>query len=74
MKTAHIAFAALLSVAAGAAHATPCDEVKSQIDAKIKAKNVKAYTLDVVAAEEVKDAKVVGSCEGGKKKIVYKKG
>jgi hypothetical protein len=51
-----------------------CDEVKAEIDAKIKAKGVKAFTLDVVGKEEVGDAKVVGSCEGGSKKITYKRG
>lgn len=73
MKT-HLAIATLLTLAAGSAFATPCDEVKSQIEAKIKAHGVKAYSLDVVAAADVKEQKVVGSCEGGKKKIVYKKG
>jgi hypothetical protein len=64
--------AALGSTAACAG--TPCEDVKSQIAAKLEAKGVKAYTLDVVAADEVKDQKVVGSCEGGTKKIVYSKG
>jgi hypothetical protein len=73
MKTRHIAVAALFTLAAGSAFATPCDTVKSQIEAKIKGHGVKAYTLDVVAAAEVKDLKVVGSCEGGKKKLVYKR-
>jgi hypothetical protein len=53
---------------------TPCEDVKSQIAAKLEAKGVKAYTLDVVATDDVKDQKVVGSCEGGTKKIVYSRG
>ena len=56
---------------------TPCDEVKAQIEAKIKAKGVPKYTLDVVAAADLKpddDRKVVGVCEGGAKRIVYKRG
>lgn len=56
---------------------TPCDEVKAQIEARIKAKGVAKYTLDVVAAAELKaddDRKVVGACEGGTKRIVYKRG
>jgi ribosomal protein S18 acetylase RimI-like enzyme len=51
--------------------AKPCDELKSEIDAKLQAKGVKSYTLDVVATDAVKDQKVVGSCEAGAKKIVY---
>jgi len=50
-----------------------CDDLKSDIEAKIKAKGVKTFSLDIVDAAEVKDAKVVGSCEAGKKKITYKR-
>jgi hypothetical protein len=73
MKHSRFAIAALFGLAAASASATPCDEVKSQIEAKIKGHGVKTYTLDVVAAADVKDQKVVGSCEGGKKKLVYKR-
>jgi len=51
-----------------------CDELKAEIEAKVKSKRVKVYSVDIVAAAEVKDAKVVGSCDGGAKKIVYKRG
>ena len=44
------------------------------IDAKIKAKGVKAFTLEIVGKDEVKAAKVVGNCEGGAKRITYKRG
>jgi len=50
-----------------------CEELKSEIAAKLEAKGVKNYQLEVVATEEVKDQKIVGSCEGGRKKITYKK-
>ncbi len=73
MKLSHIAIAALFGFAATSASATPCDEVRSQIEAKVKGHGVKTYSLDVVEAAGVKDQKVVGSCEGGKKKIVYKR-
>jgi uncharacterized protein DUF1161 len=35
---------------------------------------VKKFQLEIVATEEVKDQKVVGSCDGGKRKITYKRG
>jgi hypothetical protein len=56
------------------AHAS-CDDVKSQIDAKLKAKGLSAYSLDVVPADqsEQNGGKVVGQCEDGKK-IVYTRG
>ena len=74
MKHRQFALAALICLSTSAAWATPCDTVKDQIDAKIKAKGVKTYSLDAVPAAEVKDQNVVGSCEGGAKKIVYKRG
>jgi hypothetical protein len=51
-----------------------CDDVKAGIEAKIKARGVKAFSLDIVGKDEAKDAKVVGNCEGGKKVITYKRG
>lgn len=51
-----------------------CEELKSEIDAKIKANGVQAYTLEIMPKEQQADGKVVGSCDGGTKKIVYKRG
>ncbi|MGC1483606.1 MAG: DUF1161 domain-containing protein [Candidatus Acidiferrum sp.] len=52
----------------------PCEELKSEIATKLEAKGVKSYSLDIVAKDqEVTDGKVVGTCEGGTKKIVYRK-
>jgi len=68
-----IAFLALSFVVAPAFAAKDCEELKSEIGAKLEAKGVKAYTLDIVATEEVADQKVIGSCEAGKKKITYKR-
>lgn len=67
-----------------------CDSVKSEIDAKLQAKGVKSYTLDIVpvaqaaaapaaasgaaaAPAKTVDGKVVGSCEGDTKQIIYKR-
>jgi hypothetical protein len=50
-----------------------CEELKSEIGAKLEAKGVKSYMLDIIATEEVSDQKVVGSCDAGKKKITYKR-
>lgn len=63
-----------------------CDSLKSEIDAKLQAKGVVSYTLDIVPVAQAAPApaaassvaapvkatgKVVGSCEGDTKKIVY---
>jgi hypothetical protein len=52
----------------------PCEELKSEIEAKLDAKGVKNFKLEIVPNEEVKDQKVVGSCDGGTKKITYERG
>lgn len=51
-----------------------CDELKASVTEKIEAKGVKNFTVEIVANEDVKDGKVVGSCGGGTKKIVYTRG
>jgi predicted lipoprotein with Yx(FWY)xxD motif len=68
-----------LALAGSAAFAAKaCEELKTEIAAKLDAKKVTGYTLDVVeasdkAADDKQAAKVVGTCEGGAKKIVYSK-
>jgi predicted lipoprotein with Yx(FWY)xxD motif len=75
MKTKIALFvAAGLALAGSSAFAAKaCEELKTEIAAKLDAKKVTGYTLDIVEAEKAGDAKVVGSCEGGAKKIVYTK-
>jgi hypothetical protein len=51
----------------------PCEELKGEIEAKIKEKGVANFTLEIVPADQIKDQKVVGSCDGGKSKITYSK-
>ena len=51
-----------------------CEELKSEIEAKIKKNGVDKFSLDVVDKDAQSDGKVVGTCDGGAKKIVYKKG
>ncbi len=62
---------ALTMLSAAAWAQKPCDELKGEIDTKLQAKGVKGDKLDIVANDAAKDQKVVGSCEGGSKKIVY---
>src|SRR5438105_13047291 len=51
-----------------------CNELKTEIEAKIKKNGVEQFTLDIVDKDAQADGKVVGSCDGGTKKIVYKRG
>ena len=71
--TLFIATALALAASSTFAVGKPCEELKTEIAAKLDAKNVTGYTLDIVDADKVADAKVVGSCEGGAKKITYSK-
>jgi hypothetical protein len=57
--------------AAPAQSAKPCEELKDEITKKLDAKGVKGYTLDIVAKDKGAEGKVVGTCDGGTKKILY---
>lgn len=65
----------LLSIAGTAlAAGKPCDELKSEIAAKIDANGVSSYSLEIIEKGAAASGKVVGSCEGGTREIVYKRG
>jgi len=68
--------ASLLIAAPALAQRKDCEELKAEIDAKIKKNGVKEFSLEIVPSEQVKEdmGAVVGSCDGGTKKIVYKRG
>ena len=72
-----VATLAALGMAASAgvaAQSKDCDELKSEIEAKIKKNGVDKFSLEIVEADKQADGKVVGTCGGGTKKIVYKRG
>jgi hypothetical protein len=72
-----MALAVALVLASPAWAKKDCEELKGEIEAKIKAKGVAKFTLSIVGKDELKDAKdarEVGSCDGGAKRIVYKRG
>ena len=74
MKRCALAVVAM-SLAAGALAAPKdCEELKAEIEAKIQARNVSSYTLEIVTNDEVHDQNlVVGSCDNGTRKIIYQK-
>jgi hypothetical protein len=51
-----------------------CEELKGEIDAKIRKNGVDKFTLEILDSNAQSDGKVVGTCDGGSKKIVYKRG
>lgn len=60
-----------------------CESLKTRIETKLAGKGVKAYTLTMIAPGEAKGIdtekvnaqgqRVVGSCDGGKQKILYQR-
>ena len=73
MKPLAVCAILLLTASAFAAAPKPCEELKSEIAAKLEAKNVKSYSLEIVDKDKAAEGTVVGSCEAGTKKIVYRK-
>jgi hypothetical protein len=66
---------ALLSIAGTAlAAGKPCEELKAEIAAKLDARGIANYSLEIVDKGAAANGKVVGSCDKGAKKIVYKQG
>jgi hypothetical protein len=63
------------ATAVAQAAAKPCDELKTEIAAKLDAKGVKGYEIKAVENDKVAEkgdgAKVIGSCDGGTKKLTY---
>jgi uncharacterized protein DUF1161 len=50
-----------------------CNELKGEIEAKIKKNGVDKFSLDIVDMDAQAEGKQVGTCDGGTKKIVYKR-
>ena len=51
-----------------------CDVVLAKIEAKLVSKGITKYTLLIIAENETTDLRVVGTCDSGAKKIIYKRG
>jgi hypothetical protein len=58
-------------LACGASYADNCEDIRGQIEAKIKSAGVASYSVTVVDAAVTAPGKVVGACAKGAKKIMY---
>lgn len=63
-----------LCVAAGALHAASCEEVMAPIEARIRAKGVTEFRLEAVDRAASAGGQQVGTCDLGRKKILYLRG
>ena len=73
MKQAFWAVGLMMVAGQALAAPKPCEELKAEIEAKLKDKGVAAYSLEIVVKGSVTDKTVVGSCEAGSKEIVYQR-
>lgn len=74
MKRLFCALALSLLTMPAVAQIKPCEELKAEIAAKIEANGVSAYQLEIIPIDQESDWKVVGTCDGGTMKIVYRRG
>ncbi|MCK2043837.1 DUF1161 domain-containing protein [Chromohalobacter sp. TMW 2.2308] len=62
-----------------------CDALQDEIEAKIRANGVEDFQLDIIASERVDEdgvregddlagGEVVGRCDGGTRKVIYRRG
>jgi hypothetical protein len=67
--------AAMLLPMAALAQGNACDQLKATLAARIEASGVRGYSLEAVpAATPVPPgAKAIGNCEGGERKILYRR-
>ncbi len=74
LKSCTVLLFALLSSSPALA-AKSCDELKAQIATGLDARHIEGYSLEIVPADKAasEPGKVVGSCERGSKKIIYRK-
>jgi hypothetical protein len=73
MKFSAVSAILLILSAPSLAAVKPCAELVTEIEARLKEHKVGSYTLVLVDADKAGDGKVIGTCEGGKKKVVYSK-
>ncbi|HSB24705.1 MAG TPA: DUF1161 domain-containing protein [Burkholderiaceae bacterium] len=69
----------LAVLAAGCAAAVPafaigCDELQQTIEARIRGNGVASFTVTAVDAAASAPGQVVGTCDGGRKKLLYVRG
>ena len=74
MKSLFAVVASMLIALPAMAQMKPCEELKSEIETKIKNNGVNAFTLTIMGKDAAEDGKVVGTCDGSTNKIVYKRG
>lgn len=76
LATSSRRFAVMTALAiSAAAQASPCDDFKAVLAARIEATGVRGYSLELVPADDPvpSDAKVIATCESGTRKFLYRR-
>jgi len=63
--------AAVLGLGSVPALAASCEDIRAQVDAKLRASGVAKYSLTVVDSAASAAGRTVGTCDLGTRKIVY---
>ncbi|MBI5719667.1 MAG: DUF1161 domain-containing protein [Burkholderiales bacterium] len=71
MRTQRLVVLALCAVAASPAIAATCEELMATIEARIRANGVAQFTVTAVDHAASAAGKQVGTCDLGRKKIMY---
>ena len=76
MKSASVGVGAAWLVAAAAVHAQAgnCDAVVASIESRIRANGVSEFSVTAVDAAASAPGRQVGTCDAGRKKILYLRG
>jgi len=58
-------------LASSASSASTCEELRTQIETKIRANGVAGFSVSIVEADASAPGRVVGTCDRGTRKLVY---
>ncbi|HEV2135898.1 MAG TPA: DUF1161 domain-containing protein [Terracidiphilus sp.] len=70
---AALVLSSLPFVASAQSAVKPCQDLKAEIAKKLDAKGVTDYTLTIVDKGKESEGKIVGTCDGGTKSIIYER-
>lgn len=71
LHTPIAAAAALVLLQASPCSALTCDELRADVETRIRAAGVSAFTVSIVDASATSAGRVVGTCDRGAKKLLY---
>jgi hypothetical protein len=74
MKNFILTVGLLIFAGTALAEGKSCEDLKAEIAAKLDARRISNYSLEIVDKGTAAGGKVVGTCEKGSKQIVYKQG